>query len=482
MKRLDTVLPDWNRTQWVSIEAKNTYEAILERIGSAWDVIEAISVKHDLRRSALQLTNKRKLESITDSYKHLGLIVVPLLKSPPQQPYTAEARDLWIAVVKNEDDAEFWFNNWRDNVDLPHREIGEMLGYPKCCVDFYINAVVDQKFVDTTWLSAIEGIEIEENVRAIHIKDTSYPESNPIWRWQNVKLIPHEPCSFNCPSSFELGQEFAKIGRESGFSHEIDMIYEMLSWPVEWSALHGIAEIRTPINKVSARTDMTPWKYVVQKQGTAYPELGASGITYPYSEKAIKINPVTKTKSFLKSLEDTSMWEENGFSNKEAMDHFHQVIIDAIGNPSFIPAGNVLDLGCGNGVLLERVVGLRSDLVPHGVEVDNQRYISAKDNLYYGVVNNGNMFDLSTWNEPSYSMVLLMPGRLIENPQHAEQVKNRLYEVTDLLLINLTSDWTQKYETIENIMNKTGLDAQWEPSGKIIHRAMDIAQLFVRKV
>ena len=30
---------------------------------------------------------------------------------------------------------------------------------------------------------------------------------------------------------------------------------EILSWPVEWSVLHGIAEIKTPIFRVISRSD-----------------------------------------------------------------------------------------------------------------------------------------------------------------------------------------------------------------------------------
>jgi hypothetical protein len=50
------------------------------------------------------------------------------------------------------------------------------------------------------------------------------------------------------------------------------------------------------------------------------------------------------------------------------------------------------------------------------------------------------------------------------------------------LLINLTCDWTQQYGSIDNIMKVTGLDQEWEPEGKLIHRQDDMAQLFKRKV
>jgi hypothetical protein len=76
-----------------------------------------------------------------------------------------------------------------------------------------------------------------------------------------------------------------------------------------------------------------------------------------------------------------------------------------------------------------------------------------------------------------------MPGRLLETTHaSAAAVRKQLYEKTDLLLINLTCDWTQQYKSIDNIMTVTGLDAEWEPAGPLIHRQDDMAQLFKRKV
>jgi hypothetical protein len=76
-----------------------------------------------------------------------------------------------------------------------------------------------------------------------------------------------------------------------------------------------------------------------------------------------------------------------------------------------------------------------------------------------------------------------MPGRLLEtSKEKADAFRKQLYEKTDLLLINLTCDWTVKYKTIDNMMVLTGLDTEWEPAGTVVHRNDDIAQLFKRKV
>jgi hypothetical protein len=73
-----------------------------------------------------------------------------------------------------------------------------------------------------------------------------------------------------------------EVGRRAGFQQEMDWMHEILSWPVEWSALHGIAEIKTPVLKVSNNTDATAQKYVVQRPGQAYPAEGSHGLSFPF--------------------------------------------------------------------------------------------------------------------------------------------------------------------------------------------------------
>ena len=490
MQRLNSVLPDWTRIQWTNMENKIKYGPILNSITHAWKQIERMSVVHDLRSCTLDSISSTELIALTEEYKKYGVYIVPLAKegithtySSTTQPYiNGKPYRLRVVFTKSEELAQEFFTVWNAPV-LDNSRIGELLGYPKCCTDFYKKYWVDQRFVDTTWVMSVDKLPIDEEARTVHIKSDTPPECNILWRWQGVRLVSHLPCSFDCEHTVDIGRRNAELGRKLGFNAEMDLAYELLTWPVEWSALHGIAEIKTPINKVSSRTDMTPWKYTVQKHSDMYPEDGASGTMYPYTEKKLKIKPITTTKSFLKSLEDTSVWEENGFRYKEAMDHFHEVVVEAIGNMKYVPSGNVLDLGCGNGVLLGRVVGDRADLIPHGVEMDRQRCMSAATTIHWGYFTLGNIFDLNTWKEDYYSMVLLMPGRLMETAKEtAEAFRKQLYDKTDLLLINLTCDWTVKYKTIDNMMVLTGLDKDWEPAGPVVHRKDDVAQLFKRKV
>ena len=59
-------------------------------------------------------------------------------------------------------------------------------------------------------------------------------------------------------------------------------LHAILDWPMEWSALHGIAEVRTPVFKLAMDTDASAATYVVRHHGRSYPEHGATGLVFPY--------------------------------------------------------------------------------------------------------------------------------------------------------------------------------------------------------
>jgi hypothetical protein len=81
----------------------------------------------------------------------------------------------------------------------------------------------------------------------------------------------------------------------------MDWMLEILDWSVQWSALHGIAEIKTPVLKVSARTDATPAEYVVRRPGGLRPREAASGLGFPY--RRVRSRRLSESSGFKRGLE-----------------------------------------------------------------------------------------------------------------------------------------------------------------------------------
>ena len=81
-------------------------------------------------------------------------------------------------------------------------------------------------------------------------------------------------------------------------------------------------------------------------------------------------------------------------------------------------AGAVLDLGCGNGALLERLCERCPGITPVGLERDPERAAHAPElspGLAGAVVVGDLLQTEAIWQEGRrYAMPLLMPGRLVE--------------------------------------------------------------------
>lgn len=181
------------------------------------------------------------------------------------------------AVIGRRRDAHLFVRAWKGR---DTEEMGRLLGYPRCCRQFYRTVFEGRRLIDQTWPAAMNtpGAKHQDGVTRI----TATPWGNSLLRAIGLKAVLHLPCSFECTGSLELGARFSELMFADGYVEEVTYLSEALQWPVEWSALHGIAEIRTPVVKICTRTDATAQKVVLQWIGSQYPREGARGLTYPF--------------------------------------------------------------------------------------------------------------------------------------------------------------------------------------------------------
>lgn len=235
---MSTVLPDFTRWIWLSEEARSVWQLRIAAISRAWAQVEAASVVRGIRHSMLAFPAIEHLpKAVQDAADH-GLLLLPLALESAGDSYSASSSAYksgqpgkYRCAVTRPEYAGRWLTAYRENDELA---IGELLGYPSCCAEFYRRVWVQQQCVDTTEHMAINGTE-------------GPPEANILLRWLSVRLVPHLPCSFGCERTVKFGQALGELWELMGFGQELRWAHEMLSWPMEWSALHGVAEIRTPV-------------------------------------------------------------------------------------------------------------------------------------------------------------------------------------------------------------------------------------------
>ena len=302
--------------------------------------------------------------------------------------------------------------------------------------------------MDTTWpMAAASG-----RVDACSVEVAGPPLANILWRWVGARAVPHLPCRTDCEATVAFGEALVAVGRDTGFADEMDWLEEVLSWPVEWSALHGIAEIKTPVLRVSTRTDATPVRYTVQRRGTGFPTEGARGLAPPY-QAPVKL--ADHRDSRLPAW-DRSRGRPAGDPRRLVPPR--QRLLDPARDARRPPAGRrrrgssarrrawpVLDLGCGNGALLAELGEAVPGVDLWGLEMDPTKVEHAAlvlpDHGHQVIA--GNMFDDELWRDGSrYALAFVMPGRLLEvDADAAARLRANLDAHCDRILLYAYGDW-----------------------------------------
>jgi hypothetical protein len=449
--RLPFTLPDFTRIIWHNADARSVWTERLSKINSAWLRIEQQAVVDGRRDACLTFANPQQLPEYAGWAAARKLTVVPLALTGLSHQYSSSSQPLvsgqpfqYRVALTRPELALDWIQAWNDQgKGLNNQRIGELLGYPACCRAFFEKVWVTDGGVDTSWEQALgtEGAQPHQEGNRIVIAADTPPEANILLRWLGVRLVPHLPCSFNCQATVDAARMFAEVGRKMGYEQEVEWIYEMLSWPVEWTGLHGIAEIRTPVVTISTRTTATSGKHAVQKEGASYPAEGSLGLRFPYR---VVTGKVTEKPSFKRSM--LPVFELNGFGSEAGMDDAHAVVLSQLPE---VP-GTVLDLGAGNGRLLERMA--EKGWQVSGIEHDQVRAGAGRIPL-----RRGNLLDVAIWPDHK-DVIVFMPGRLVEtSSEQAAAVRSALKERASQLLCYAYGDWLSKYDGLNSLMAAAGL-------------------------
>jgi len=294
MRLLDFRLPDFLRVAWVSQAARNYWSPRIQAIQRAWNDIEWQSVARGIRRSAILTVGHSELVELGRTLCAEKLIALPLARVAAT-PGVYQSR-----AMEPADDAPFSYRLVVASPDVSLKfmdawlagsaaDIGHFLGYPRCCRTFFQRTWVDAALIDPTWPMAGGQIGDTSEVRQIDL--TARFECNVLARFVGVRAVPHLPCRFSCPESGSFGSALLELGDELGFTGEMADLKEILNWSFEWSALHGVAEVRTPVMKVAVATDATAECHVVRLHGQAFPKHGARGHRFPYGSPARSFEP-----------------------------------------------------------------------------------------------------------------------------------------------------------------------------------------------
>jgi 2-polyprenyl-3-methyl-5-hydroxy-6-metoxy-1,4-benzoquinol methylase len=481
MERLDFRLPEFTRCVWVSDAARSAWESRIASVVRGWRELEWLTVACGVRDAGLLATADSELDLLARRVAKAGLALAPVDRIAAPGAYASARSEpepggpsLLRIMVGRAAVVDAFRAAWRTGDQLA---VGRLLGYPSCCTTFFKTAWVEGRYVDTTWPMATNTTDARREGRACEVVGSSL--ANVLLRWLGVRAVPHLPCSFDCDGSRQLGEAFVATARAHGYGPEADDLLHMLEWPVEWSALHGIAEIKTPVVKISATTDATGAKYVVRRVGASYPEAGARGLAFPYQQPPRR--RVSESRTFYLGLAKAGecrrahhdadwYYHDNGFPTRAAMDAAHVPIVDLARTLLPESGGAVLDLGCGNGALLEKIARARRGVLPYGIDTDERKIGRARAMLANAAGNFlvGSFFDCEELWQGSYCLALLMPGRLVEaDSDTAARLRERLAEHVSQLLLYVYPGYANPHGDLAGLARAAGLDLAGQVSGSV---------------
>lgn len=344
------VLPEWTRWAWASLVERDYWLPLFEKASAAREEIEWLTVIEGLRPAMYTFVAPDQLVNVNQRAAKHGLVVVPIAQQNrnPQHSYTSGSSGSlnlsqpWEYRVLITHPDMLPLISRTPNLAQNNEVLGEVLGYPTCCREFF-HRTWGAGQVDTTWDQYASTGNADGPL-----------EANMLWRWWSIRWVSHLPCSFQCQATIDLGRKTREIAKKHGLVEEAKIIDTILSWPVKWSGVNGIAEIVGPAIKISTRTDWAP----------------------PTDNRQFE-----RRGRYAKPNED--LWKHNGFSSYRAMDESHKPLIDEI--VALVPErGTIVDLGCGNGRLLRTAKLHRPDIRVGGVDVNAEAIQSAHASMVGG--------------------------------------------------------------------------------------------------
>lgn len=180
-------------------------DRLIEIFGSRTKALEILYLVHDLKpvvrqgfydsqiSTVIEFCNKNNLYAEISPYKILLQDRSFYSNKGKKIPRDDPRKGMYFVYISKNENKSVSAEAFEMSND--HRSLGLILGYPKCCINFYmeyLNTVTDKDFLRAT---------VKES------KSYRYPfYTNIARRGSDLTLLNHFPCSFDCQKSIDIGK------------------------------------------------------------------------------------------------------------------------------------------------------------------------------------------------------------------------------------------------------------------------------------
>lgn len=299
----DFKTPSITRIQYANLRSQEVWGEKIRRAGAVYPSLEFLTVKHGIRKCMIHHNvNPYELEYQMRELSRQGLVLVPLEKEGfgngsgfghVSHGYNGDGNYVYRSVIARniQDASEFA----QAHVERDDVKIGELLGFPRCCSEFFDN-VWKQGYFDPIWQQAenTRKPEIVKNRRGfedgpestekkiIRLRATEEGwKALAVFRYIGVRLISHFACSFECEHSVKVANDWIQLGRDLNIEG-LDEALEILQLPFEWDCSKGFAVVNTPVFKIVTNSMPAEVNHIIQQESDFYPEEAPTGLQFPW--------------------------------------------------------------------------------------------------------------------------------------------------------------------------------------------------------
>lgn len=288
MELLDIQAPVYTRLAWTTPAAQSRWALPVHNINRVWAALERELVLQGHRQACQQPMNLQEYEATLKWAERFDLNVGLIKVVKPWQGFAhkyeeADPQDpsAYRVTVVTRDPAlcaAFMLGS------LSNEEQGEAFGYPPCCREWFCR--VFPKYADPVWHVALNSPRLISYQSNYEITLAQNPLSNPFLRYSGIRLASHIPCSVHCEGTEGISQAVLQLLGKTFGSNLSEDVLTLLSMPLEWTGLKGIAIVKTPVLQICVGSVPCYPKYTVRLTQSdpvlAYPEGSADGAVFPY--------------------------------------------------------------------------------------------------------------------------------------------------------------------------------------------------------
>lgn len=257
----------FTKTNWKSAEARDEWNEWMTRMRQAKDAAEWLSVMDDRtdRTAAIIHVNNHNRETWLQRISEHDLVYRPIRYSEPYDGFSHKHRPtdkhdperVTYAVISESEEIAEDFVNAESEGEKRHSDIGEYLGFPECCREFFGDVWLGGTIDPMYEIAENSGNAEQLGDNDIRIVDPD-PRANILWRYFGVSFITHIPCSFDCEHTHEIAQARGEIMADNGYKEEANRLFQWLSMPHIWTGHNGLMHIRNQYIIGSSQTS-TYW-------------------------------------------------------------------------------------------------------------------------------------------------------------------------------------------------------------------------------